>query len=97
MKKLIFLLIIIIIVAFILAGCDSTSEEGVSKDYYAKQLVNFEIVYKNVNVGLRDGDKIVVDLNTGVMYYQYNDYGLCPIYNADGTLKIWTRKKENRD
>lgn len=45
---------------------------------------------------------ILYDNNTGVMYYQYNlsryNCGLTPIYNADGTLKIyenWVDKSKN--
>ena len=97
MKKICILFIVIIFVALITSGCDSAIDEGVNKQYYAKQIVNFEIVYGNVDVGLGGNDSIVVDLNTGVMYYKHWIRGLCPIYNADGTLKIWTRKKENRE
>lgn len=44
-------------------------------------------------------EQIFYDNNTGVMYYQYNltryKCGLTPIYNTDGTLKIyegWEKK-----
>jgi hypothetical protein len=32
--------------------------------------------------------RIMVDKNTGVLYYRYNS-GITPIYNADGTLKLY--------
>lgn len=93
--SLILLIIYILLIILCVTGCSSTSYE-VNKDYYAKQICNFEKVYEDVNVGLGGSDDIVVDMNTGVIYYKYNSDGLCPIYNADGTLKIWQRKYEER-
>ena len=45
-------------------------------------------------------EQVFYDRNTGVMYYQYcwsrSNCGITPIYNADGSLKIfegWVDKK----
>ena len=33
--------------------------------------------------------RIIVDTETGVMYVKWTDAGIIPMFNADGTLKIW--------
>jgi len=33
--------------------------------------------------------KVIVDTDTGVMYYICIETGVTPLYNADGTLRTW--------
>lgn len=65
----------------------------------AEDTVKVEDYIDTVEVCCRMGEHIFYDNNTGVMYYQYsmasNNCGITPIYNADGTLKIyegWEKK-----
>lgn len=50
-------------------------------------LVDFEIVENNFY------EAILVDKNTGVMYVWFTSScgGITPIYNADGTLKLYEK------
>lgn len=92
MKK-IALIIITLAAVLAMAGCELPVE---AKDNAPKveDYVNMLVVCSNIS------EKLVYDNNTGVMYYQYSysrsNCGMTPIYNADGTLKIyegWTSKK----
>ena len=62
--------------------------------------VNVENYMDMVEVCYKMNKHILYDNNTGVLYYQYcfsnSHCGLTPIYNNDGTLKIyeeWVDKK----
>nr|DAE33388.1 MAG TPA: protein of unknown function (DUF4969) [virus sp. ctQ5V6] len=42
-----------------------------------------------------DGGGVIVDPDTGVMYYQARyDGGITPLYNADGTLRVYVGDTE---
>lgn len=56
------------------------------------EIADFEIVVDNLDP--LDG-KIIVDKNTGVLYYLSIKDELSPIYNSDGTLKLYKGKGES--
>ena len=95
MKKIIFILVIILaIIGFayctyraepITTSVTSISSEN-SKDKKFSDFINLELLAKS------GYNKIYVDKNTGVLYYNKNTSpnfsgSLVPIYNADGSLK----------
>ena len=94
MKKIIFILVIILaIIGFAyctyraepITSVTSVSSEN-SKDKKFSDFINLELLAKS------GYDKIYVDKNTGVLYYNKNTSpkfsgSLVPIYNADGSLK----------
>lgn len=90
-RSLIFFLILALVV--VLSGC---SEKGNSaNDIEARKICNFKKVYENVDVGINKKDDIYVDTTTGVIYFRtWQIDGFTPLYNADGSLKIWDGYKE---
>ena len=94
MKKIIFILVIILaIIGFAyctyraepITSVTSISSEN-SKDKKFSDFINLELLAKS------GYDKIYVDKNTGVLYYNKNTSpkfsgSLVPIYNTDGSLK----------
>lgn len=88
MKKKLLGIVLITIMMFGLTACGSGSNiiniDEVVESPNAK-LVDFEIVENNFY------GCILVDKNTNVMYYWItcNSGGLAPIYNEDGTLKLY--------
>ena len=94
MKKIIFILVIILaIIGFAyctyraepITSVTSISSEN-SKDKKFSDFINLELLAKS------GYNKIYVDKNTGVLYYNKNTSpnfsgSLVPIYNADGSLK----------
>lgn len=92
MKK-IALIITTLAAVLAMTGCEVPVE---AKDNAPKveHYMNLEQVCSNMY------EQVFYDKNTGVMYYQYrssrSDCGITPIYNADGSLKIyegWVDKK----
>ena len=86
MKKLAFIVVLMLIVTLMLSACD-TSEN--TDNINARKLCDFKRIFRNVDVGVNSSDDIFVDLNTGVIYFRNWKNGFTPIYNADGTLKLW--------
>ena len=94
MKKIIFILVIILaIIGFAyctyraepVTSVTSTSSES-SENKRFSDFINLELLVKS------GYDKIYVDKNTGVLYYNKNTSpkfsgSLVPIYNTDGSLK----------
>lgn len=85
MIKRFIVIAILICICVAVCGCGGDS----ANDIEARKYCNFKILYKNVDVGIADDDKIYVDTTTGVMYIRSWMGGISPLYNADGTLKIW--------
>lgn len=89
MKRVfIFVLLIALIVG--LSGCSSKGDSA--DDIEARKICNFKKIYENVDVGIYHNDDIYVDKLTGVLYLRTclkGCDGFTPLYNADGTLKIW--------
>ena len=78
MKKIILVLAAVLLVCAS-AGCIAVEEEEVLPDVYIHHDQSHHHIY------------IYIDEHTGVEYLIYDGYesgGICPRYNADGTLKI---------
>ena len=85
-RVLIFTLLVALVV--VLSGC--SIKGNLANDIEARKICNFKRVYANVDVGINAKDDIYVDTTTGVIYFRtYNIEGFTPLYNADGSLKIW--------
>lgn len=90
MRRTIFVMLLISLVCILLTGCNKTSNG--SAVYVAPNVpteyADFEIIESNE----WEGWAVVYDRNTGVMYVILDGFqstGMTPIYNADGTLKIY--------
>ncbi len=85
-RVLIFTLLFALVV--VLSGCCENGNSA--NDIEARKICNFKKIYSNVDVGINARDDIYVDTTTGVIYFRtYNIDGFTPLYNADGSLKIW--------
>lgn len=84
-KKLCLALIAVIVLAFGLCGCE---DKDVMESLYSDNSL-FEVVYSQ---GCRD---VLVDKETGVMYLSLALGGITPLYNTDGSLKVW--REDNND
>ena len=90
MKKIL-AIILIVIMTFGLTACDGKDSNVINIDRVLAtpnlDLVDFEIVDYNFY------EAILVDRNTGVMYVWFTTDcgGITPLYNADGTLKIYKK------
>ena len=93
MKKIIFILITILAI-LTFAYCTYRAEPVTSVSYASSE--NKELGFSdfiNLELLAKSGyNKIYVDKNTGVLYYNKNSSpnvagSLVPIYNADGSLK----------
>lgn len=85
-KKFCLVLIMAIVLAFGLCGCE---DEYILKSQDDSNSL-FKIVY------IQDTNKdILVDKETGVMYLTIARGGTTPLYNADGSLKVW--REDNND
>lgn len=88
---IILVLIIMLVTAIIMlvTACDGKDSNVINIDSVLttpnSELVDFEIVDYNYY------EAILVDRNTGVMYVWFttNCGGITPLYNADGTLKLY--------
>ena len=90
MKKKVFSIIFVLIMILGMTGCGVDKGSNIIDiDNVLKSpdssLVDFEIVENNWY------EAILVDKNTGVMYiwFTVNCGGITPLYNADGTLKLY--------
>lgn len=89
MKKKLLGMVLVMTMSFGLTACNNGSniininEVVNSPDY---KLVDFEIVENNFY------SAILIDKNTNVMYYWItcSPGGITPVYNEDGTLKLYT-------
>lgn len=87
MKKKLTLLTILLILVLVGCGTTTTTYEDEEKNFWDKFVVVEN--YGNMN----DGSLyIVYDKDTKVEYYivhAYCRFGISPIYNADGTIKVY--------
>lgn len=89
MKKKVFGIILTLIMVIGFASCDGKRSKVIDIDDVLatpnSELVDFEIVDYNYY------EAILVDKTTGVMYVWFttNCGGITPLYNVDGTLKIY--------
>lgn len=88
MKKIL-AVVLILVMALGLMACDGKDSNVINIDSVlatpSSELVDFEIVDFNYY------EVILVDRNTGVMYVWLTTDcgGITPLYNADGTLKLY--------
>lgn len=85
--------IIAVTVGFIAARSYNSKNENYSAEASEYlDLVKIEGRYENTPI-IHDSANIYYDRNTKVMYFGYysnSHYGwMCPIYNADGSLKLY--------
>lgn len=91
MKKRLTLLVILLML--VLTGCKTTTTtyEDREKDFWDK----FVLIEKYDKAGSKL--YVVYDKDTKVEYYiisNYNQLGFSPIYNADGTIKVYEGEEE---
>ena len=85
MKKKILLIGLILSMLFCMSGCTNVINIDKALESPNTKMIDFEVVDKNFY------SAILVDKNTKVMYYwnMSSTGGFTPIYNADGTLKLY--------
>lgn len=106
MKKLVICLILIIVLPFCLTACAETSPVS---DYEidTSSEAPFQLVRKTKNADRTKDNRIedvqyYVETRTQLMYAYFIDWdanatrgGLCPLYNADGTIMTYEQFQEN--
>lgn len=85
MKKKILFISLILSIMFCISGCTNVINVNEVLKTPNTKMIDFEVVDKNFY------SAILVDKNTKVIYYwnMSNTGGFTPIYNADGTLKLY--------
>ena len=85
MKKKILIISFILSMIFCLSGCSNVINIDEVLESPNTKIIDFEVVDKNFY------NAILVDKNTKVMYYwnMSDTGGFTPIYNADGTVKLY--------
>ena len=90
MRKKILAVILGLTLCFGMTGCTSVVNiDEVIKSPNSK-LCNFEVVETNYY------GAILVDKNTNVLYYWIQDTSMTPIYNSDGTVKLYDENTDVR-
>ncbi len=89
-KKLVAIVLATLMTTISLTGCSGSNVLNIEEVINSPDsfLVDFEIVDNNFY------GTILVDKNTKVMYYwiSCSSGGITPIYNEDGTLKLYEEK-----
>lgn len=88
MKKIALIMVLGLIT---LTGCCSGHDTEPAQSYIANKYIDLTTVYEDAS----HGTEVMYDKNTGVMYlYKYGQPSsfMTPIYNADGTLKLYEEK-----
>ena len=91
MRKLILVLTIAFMCGMMFTGCKTTVTEDVDNAYYQNAFNQFVIVEERYDAN-HGTLSIMYDKDTKVMYYLITSgykCGLTPIYNADGSVKIY--------
>ena len=91
MKKLILVLATTVVCGMMLTGCKTMVSKDVDYAYYQNAFNEFVVVEEKIS-GLHGSLEIIYDKDTKVMYYMIVDgrrCGLTPIYNSDGSVKIY--------
>lgn len=81
MKKLLLLIIVVLLVVTMCCCTRKTKDMKTSKD---SQLVMIETLYNGYATCY-----VYYDRHTKVMYFSQYEGGITPLYNADGTLRLW--------
>ncbi len=82
-----FIAIGVIILGFLTMRKDTNSVIELNTDKRNNEYFNLVVIYEDSS-----STEIAYDKNTGVMYYiksNFYAYGITPIYNADGSLKLY--------
>jgi len=91
MKKLILVLTTVFICGVLFTGC-KTSETNPNNLYIgtpSSTELEIDKYFNYVVIADSIDQRIVVDKNTGVMYYQIVNDSMTPIYNSDGSVMIY--------
>lgn len=87
MKKKILVVLLGLTLGFGLTGCDKDDIEPESSNL-GNKYIDLVTIYKDDNCDT----EVLYDKNTKVMYFvKYTGYqfGITPIYNSDGTVKLY--------
>lgn len=87
MKKCMAILLVLVMAAFVFVGCGAVVEDGGNGYESTKR---FEVVWNDFD------SEILVDTETGVMYFYYDGYnagGLTVMVDAEGNPLIWDTYK----
>lgn len=82
-----FIAIGVIILGLLTMQKDTNSVIELNTDKRNNEYFNLVVIYEDSS-----STEIAYDKNTGVMYYiksNFYAYGITPIYNADGSLKLY--------
>ena len=105
MKKLIIVLFVIILIMCLVSCKNDITSTSYEIDTGSE--VPFQLVRKTKNADYTSNDRIesvqyYVETNTQLMYMYFIDWdgnatrgGLCPLYNADGTIMTYEQFQEN--
>ena len=106
MKRLVICFALVIVLSFCLMACTETSPV-VDYEIDTSSEAPFQLVRKTINADYTSDDRIeevqyYVETNTQLMYMYFIDWdanatrgGLCPLYNADGTIMTYEQFQEN--
>lgn len=83
MRKKILAVVLGLTLCFGMTGCTSVVNIDTTIKSPNSKLCDFEVVETNYY------GAILVDKNTNVLYYWIHKYGMTPIYNSDGTVKLY--------
>lgn len=93
MNKIFVFIVIAIVVAIALSGCSSGDKHSQDSLH---ELCNLEKIGNLPNYGGYH-NSLYYDTTTGVIYmltYGINVSSWTPLFNADGTLKVWEERDE---
>ena len=85
MKKLLLLVIVVLLVVTMCCCCPKRKDMKPSED---SQLVAVETFYNGYTTC-----SVYYDRHTKVMYFSQHESGITPLYNEDGTLRLWEEQK----
>ena len=95
MKKKILIVALALVLCFGMTGCTKGDIEPESSRL-ANKYIDLVTIYKG-----KQGTEVLYDKNTKVMYFMVwgaEQFGITPIYNSDGTVKLYDGAAEdNKD
>lgn len=91
-KKILLVFLTILLMVIFLTGCDSSATRNGQDNFMVvdNEYIQLETLSNN------DGCVIAYDKETKVMYMcvsGYSEMGITPIYNADGSLKLYQEEQ----
>lgn len=92
MKKFLFIVTLLCLVVLVFTGCKRTVTREYSSDADFILFDKFTVI-ENTNDSIYGDLYIMYDNDTKVEYFyipEHDGTTLCPVYNADGTVKIYT-------